>query len=138
MKCKGLLCVCCCCLLLLPAAAAACCCCLLLLPAAAPDRTFCDPSITKRSIRSVIRFFRKFADKQPAKINKNLEIVWIQTLLYNFLEFHEKCGVKVGSGRFLEISGNVPMRSLRKSIKIYKTPELQTTNFANCKLLLIV
>ena len=51
------------------------------------------------------------------QINKNLEIVRIQILLCNLLEFRDKCGVEVGSGRFFDFSRDLPMGTLPKSIK---------------------
>ena len=53
-------------------------------------------------IRSISRFFRKFADGKPTKIIKNRKIVRIHHSLCNFLRFRVMCGVKVGSNRFLD------------------------------------
>ena len=60
-----------------------------------PDSTLQFIGISRRMrsegwIWSVSRFFRKFADEEPTKINKNLEVVRIQPSHCKFLEFPSK------------------------------------------------
>ena len=85
-------------------------------------------------IWSVSRFFRKFADEEPTKINKNLEVVRIQPSHCKFLEFPSKSWNR----SIPTLTTPIHQRIAQALIKFAKlqTCKLQTCKLqtANCKL----